>query len=90
MSAADVRTVKTEKGDIKYDGDMPVKALKGLFGAATDSNIDGIIEALSAFVIDWPFEGEPSDPKAWDDLRRTEFNAVVKGVMEDLGSLGEG
>lgn len=89
MSAASLRTVKTDKGDIVYDSDMPVRALKGLFGGANNSDIDAIILALSAFVKEWPFGGSPTNPEDWDNLRRTEFNLVVRGIMEDLGALGE-
>jgi hypothetical protein len=87
VSATVIRTVPTEKGDIQYNSDMPVRALKGLLGSSGD--MDGIISNLAVFVTAWPFEGEPSDPEAWEDLARSEFNTTVKAVMEDLGKLGE-
>lgn len=88
MSAA-TRKVTTDKGEFEYDPDMPIGALKGLLGGATDNDLDSIIRNLAKFVIAWPFEGDPADPEAWDNLKRTEFNAVVTGVMADLGKLGE-
>ena len=89
MSAA-IRTVNIEgKGAIEYDSDMPMKALEGLMTGANESSIHDMIEGLAVFVISWPFEGDPSDPEAWGELRRTEYNAAVTAVVEDLGQLGE-
>lgn len=89
MSAAS-RTVNIEgKGAIVYDSDMPMKALEGLMTGAAESSIGEMVEGLSQFVESWPFEGDPSDPDAWLELRRTEYNAAVTAVVEDLGQLGE-
>lgn len=89
MSAAVLRTVTTEQGEIVYDSDMPIGSLKGVLGAANDGDLDGIIVGLSAFVVSWPFEGDPAKAEDWNALRRSEFNALIVSVMEDLGKLGE-
>ena len=62
MSAAELRTVVTDKGNFEYDPDMPIGALKGLLGGAQDSDLDQIIANLAKFVVSWPFDGDPSDP----------------------------
>lgn len=89
MSAAVIRTVTTKSGEFKYDSDMPIGALKALLSAASESDITKVIEALALFITEWPFEGDPANPEAWDAIRRSEFNALVTGIMEDLGKLGE-
>lgn len=89
MSAAVIRTVETDKGTFEYDSDMPMGALKGLLGAAQDGNLDGLIGNLAKFVTAWPYKGKPGNVKDWEALRRSEFNAIVLGIMKDLGTLGE-
>jgi len=88
MSAA-IRTVTTDKGTLDYDSDMPIGYLEGMLGASENASLSGIIENLSKFVVKWSFDGDPSDTDAWRELRRTEFNAALKGIMGDLGELGE-
>lgn len=88
--SAEVRTVKVEgHGDATYDSDMPMGALRGLLGSASGGSLDGLIVSLSQIVKSWPFEGDPADAEDWDAVKRTEFNALVTAVVEDLGSLGE-
>ena len=89
MSAAVIRTVTTDKGDFKYDSDMPIGALKSLLSGASESDMNKVVAALALFITEWPFEGDPSKVEDWDAVRRSEFNALVTGVMEDLGKLGE-
>lgn len=89
MSAA-IRTVEVEEhGEATYDSDMPMGALRGLLGAASDGSLDGLIGSLSLIVKSWPFEGDPAKEGDWDLVKRTEFNALVTAVVEDLGTLGE-
>lgn len=93
MSAETIRTVNIEgKGALTYESDMPMGAIRGLMAGANDEkgvDLGVMIEALSGFVLSWPFKGEPSDPEAWDALKRSEFAAVTKAVVEDFGKLGE-
>lgn len=86
MSAV-VRTVPFDDGEITYDANMPVKVLRLM--SSESPSLEVLIEALSKFVLSWPFEGSPTDPEAWDGLGRMDFNRVVTGVMEDLGKSGE-
>jgi len=86
---SDLRTVPTEDGPVQYDADMPMKALRGVNRAANDGNLDGIIANFGLFVVSWPYEGSPSEPEAWENLRRSQFAKVVKAVMEDLAKQGE-
>ena len=88
MSAA-IRTVTTEKGTIEYDSDMPIGYLEGLLGASENVSLKDLMENLSKFVVAWSFDGDPTNIDDWRKLRRSEFNAVMLGVMEDLGALGE-
>ena len=88
MSAA-IRTVTTEKGTIEYDSDMPIGYLEGILSSSETVSLTALMENLSKFVVKWSFDGDPSDVEAWRKLRRSEFNAVMLGVMEDLGALGE-
>lgn len=89
MNAA-LRTVDVEGfGKATYDSDMPIGLLRGLLTGASEGDLGELIENLAGFVTEWPFEGDPSDPAAWDGLRRSEFNVLVKAVTGDLGSLGE-
>jgi len=86
--SADLRTVETKDGEVVYDSDMPIKALKSVMGAGKTGDLDGIIEGFRVFVSVWPYKGDPTDAEAWDDLKRSQFNAIVTAVMEDLGELG--
>jgi hypothetical protein len=88
MSAEEIRTVDTKDGDVVYDSDMPIKSLKSVMGAGKTGDLDDIIKGFKDFIVSWPYEGDPTDPEAWDELRRSQFNNVVTGVMEDLGELG--
>lgn len=81
------RTVKIDAGDVVYDSNMPVRVLRQM--ASGDPNMEVLITSMAAFVVEWPFAGKPSNPDDWDDLGRLEFNALVRGVMEDLGQAGE-
>lgn len=88
--SADIRTVQVEEfGPLKYDADMPIGALRGLMASSKEQDIGGMLEALAGFVTEWPFKGDPSDASSWDGLRRSEFAATTKALMEDLGELGE-
>ena len=89
MSAALIREVKTAKGTLEYDADMEIGYLEGLFSAADSVDLSIIRENLAHIVVSWSFDGDPTDPEDWRKLRRSEFNAILKGVMEDLGDLGE-
>lgn len=86
--SADLRTVETDDGEIVYDSDMPVKSLKSVMGAGKSGDLDDIINGFKDFTVSWPYDGDPSDAEAWDELRRSQFNTVVTSVMEDLGDLG--
>lgn len=89
MSAA-IRTVEVAgHGEATYDSDMPMGALRGLLGAAGEGSLDGLIESLCLIVKTWPFEGDPAKVEDWDVIKRTQFNALVTAVVEDLGALGE-
>lgn len=88
--SADIRTIEIEGyGPLKYDADMPIGALRGLMSGSKEQDLGGMLNALSAFVIEWPFKGDPNDPASWDLLRRSEFTAVTTVLVEDLGALGE-
>ena len=86
--SADLRTVETKDGEIVYDSDMPIKSLKSVMGAGKSGDLNDIINGFKDFIVSWPYNGDPTDPEVWDELRRSEFNAIVTSVMEDLGDLG--
>ena len=88
MGADSIRRVKTDAGDIAYDSDMPMRALEAMMSAGDTGNLVGLMEGLSAFVVEWPFEGDPSDIEAWRNLRRSQFNDVTTAVVKDIGDLG--
>ena len=88
MSAA-IRTVTTEKGTVEYNSDMEIGYLEGILSAGENVSLGGLIDNLSKFVTKWSFDGDPANPDDWRKLARSEFNAVMLGVMEDLGALGE-
>ncbi len=85
----DIRTVEIDEGIVKFDADMPVKHLQSLFGAAETNDLGQIISGLCGFVVEWPFEGDPKDPEAWGELRRSEFGDITAGVVKNLGDSGE-
>lgn len=87
MSAAKyLRTVTISEGEVTYDSNMPIRVLRQMTNA---EDLDGLVESLTGFVKEWPFEGDPTDEEAWDDLGRIEFNELIRAVMEDLGTAGE-
>lgn len=87
MGAA-IRRVDIEAGQVAYDSDMPMHALEAIMAASDSGNLTGLMEGLSEFVTEWPFEGDPSELDAWRNLRRTQFNAVTSAVVTDIGELG--
>lgn len=89
MSAGNIRTIEFEGGSATYDSDMPMSALRGLLESSAAGDLGGLIEALTGIVKSWTFEGSPENDEDWDALRRSQFNAVVKGVTGDLAELGE-
>lgn len=89
MSAETLRRVELPSGGwVEYDSDMPMGALRAVMRAGASGNMDDLFNGLSRMIINWSFDGDPSNVDAWDDLRRSTFNEIVKGTMEDLGSLG--
>ena len=88
MSAA-IRTIALPEGEATYDSDMPMGVLRKMMSSSTEGDLGGLVEAMTGIVLSWPYAGEPTDAEAWDDLKRTQFNGLVKGVVEDLGALGE-
>lgn len=83
-----IRTVEIEQGEVSYESDMEMDALADLMEAGNTGDLREISSALSGFILSWPFKGDPKKAADWGQLRRSEFNAVTKGVMEDLGELG--
>lgn len=84
-----MRTVTTDKGEITYDDDMRVGALRGLFSSAKSGDLDALIDSLSDIVAEWHYEGDPQDAEQWDQLRLSEFQEITSAIMTDLGGLGE-
>ncbi len=83
-----MKTLTTTVGDIKYEEDMPMGALRRIMAAAETGNLDLMIEGYAKFVAEWPFAGDPSDAESWDDLKRSEFNAITSEIVADLATLG--
>ena len=86
MSAAHDRTVTISAGEVTYDSNMPIRVLRQMTNA---EDLDGLVESLTGFVKEWPFDGSPEKVEDWDELGRVEFNELIRGVMEDLGQAGE-
>lgn len=83
-----IRTFKTPTGEVKYDSDMPMGVLKALMKAGTTGDLGGMQESLTELVTEWCYDGDPTEVEAWDNLRRTQFQALTEAMMEDLASLG--
>lgn len=84
-----MRTVTTDKGEITYDDDMRIGALRGLFSSAKSGDLDVLVESLSGIVDEWYRDSDPQDDSEWNDLRLSEFQAITTAILEDLGGLGE-
>ena len=90
-AATTIQTVTLEAGEATYESDMPMKHLNRIMRAAREDNLDELIEGLAAFTISWPYDeaaGDCSDPEAWGELKRTQFNELTKAILADLGALG--
>jgi hypothetical protein len=81
-------TLADGKGEATYESDMPMKHLNQIMDAARDNDLGELQAGLAAFTLSWPFDGEPSDVAAWGELKRTDFNAMSRGILKDLGTLG--
>lgn len=87
--SAELRTViLPSEEEVTYDADMPIGAIEAIQEAAESGKLGALRVALSSFVSDWTFEGDPSDPESWKALRRSTFAEVVQGIMGDLGDQG--
>lgn len=88
MGASTIQTIKVKAGEASYESDMPMKHLNKIMRAARESDLEELQAGLAAFTVSWPYDGEPSDPEAWGELKRTQFNEITKAILEDLGQLG--
>lgn len=84
-----MRTVTTDKGEVTYDDDMRIGALRGLFSSAKSGDIDVLVKSLSGIVFEWYLDSDPQDDSNWDELRMSEFQAITTAILTDLGGLGE-
>lgn len=87
--SADLRTVALPSGgEVTYDADMPIGAVEDIQTAAESGKLGSLREALSEFVVEWTFDGSPTNPEDWKPLRRSVFSEAITAIMEDLGKLG--
>jgi hypothetical protein len=85
----DLTKVSYADGELAYDADMPMGAMRKLFGAANTGDLLEMFEAYSKIIYSWPYEGDPKNVDAWDALKRTEFARLNEAVMGSLADLGE-
>jgi hypothetical protein len=84
-----VRQITVEDhGQASYESDMPMKHLNKIMNAAKDSDLEGLQQGLASFTLSWPFDGDATEAADWGELKRSEFNALSKAILEDLGNLG--
>lgn len=88
-SADSIVLVEFDGGNVSYDSDMPIGALRKIVRASSKGDFDALIAGLTGFVTSWSFPGTPSDESAWDSLKRSQFNAVVTAVTGNLAAQGE-
>lgn len=89
MAKIDLMTVEFEDGTLTFDGDMRMGDLRKLLKAGTEGDLTVMVEAFTQIVHGWPYDGEPSDPDAWDNLRRSQFGRLTTALMGKLGEQGE-
>jgi hypothetical protein len=87
--ATDLTKVTYADGDLTYDSDMPMGALRLLFKAANSGDLTEMFGAYKDIVVTWPYEGDPTEIEAWDALRRSEFMRLNEALMQSLSDLGE-
>lgn len=87
MSAA-LTTITTEAGKVTFDADIPIGVLEDIQTASTAGNIGALRLAFSQFVTEWDLKGDPTNADDWKALRKSEFQAVIKGVSEALAAEG--
>lgn len=87
--ATDLRKVEYKDGTLTYDNDMSMGALRKLMSAGREGDLELMIEAYTGIIASWPYKGDPSDPEAWDSIKRSEFMALNEALMEDLQEQGE-
>lgn len=64
-----------------------MKQIKAWQKAALTADFDGMIAILVTVVRSWPYEGQPNDPAAYDDLDVNEFATVSKKVGDQMSDL---
>lgn len=91
MSATpDLRTLDDYvDGKVVYNMNMPMGSLRGVMSASTTGDLLALMENFAAFVVEWPYEGDPSEVETWDDLGRREFNDLISAITTDMADLGE-
>jgi len=87
--ATDLTKVDLEDGALTYDSDMSMGALRRLFKSSNSGDLEMMMEAYTKIVHTWPYEGDPTELEAWDDLKRSQFMKINEGIMESLSELGE-
>ena len=86
---SDIRQLRIGEHTVDYDADMPIGVLEDLEDAASEGGgLKQVREGLSAFVTAWTYGGEPSNPDAWRNLRRSQFQAITEAILADLTELG--
>ena len=87
--ATDLIKVEYVDGTLTYDADMRMGTLRKLFSAANSGDLNSMMEAYVGVITSWPYDGDPSELSAWDNLKRSQFMALNEALMGSLADQGE-
>lgn len=76
------------KGEWEIDlKGFKVKQYRQFYRIIATNNVDGLIALLGGRVTAWPFEGDPTDDDAWDELELGQFREALEMVGRAINNI---
>lgn len=77
-------------GSVEFDANMPMGALRKLFKAGNEGDLETMMLSFAKIVKAWSYEGDPTELDAWDEIGRIDFMHINEAIMAALSDSGEG
>jgi hypothetical protein len=67
-----------------------MKQIKAWQAACNENNLESMTTIIAGVVKSWPYEGDPADVAAYDDLLAQDWGVVASEVGKKVGELFRG